>query len=344
MLSNFKLASFLCFFSFVQNSAYSQCTINSTSGYQVSVSICPQSVVVSTNNCPDGYNYNLNFNYNIVMTGAVQELYTLQTIMYCNGGQQLGYYALPKLGGSGSAVTTTNPWINVDGPQYNYTTHPDCNSATVQNLHCLTLQVIIQGPGIPYQTINCNCTTLALPVSFLGFEVEKNSGSNYLTWETESETRNKFFTIEVSEDAQTWSKIADVQAVGNSLEKQTYSYEDFKNIDNSVYYKLSQTDEDGTRNELSLVHVNRVENEFSVYPNPLTSNELNIQFPENFRQNSQVRFYDELGLLAEELNIAGGVIQEENLQVSKVSLAKGIYLVEIRSETQDHYRTRLVVQ
>jgi hypothetical protein len=154
--------------------ANAQCIINSNAGYSVS----PKSIVVSTTDCPWGYNYNVRFDYEIAIIGnppGNSGLNTLQTKIYCNNSAVNGYYALPLNGGSGSAVTTTNPFVNNNGEAYQYTTNPSCDEATVSNLNCLNIGVIIQGAGIPNQEINCNCSLMVLPV--------------------QSEKRNDYFTI-----------------------------------------------------------------------------------------------------------------------------------------------------
>lgn len=334
-------------FTFFQANA--QCIINSTAGYAVSVSICPKSIVVSTPDCPWGYNYNVQFDYEIAIIGSTPAnggLNTLQTKIYCNNSAVNGYYALPLNGGSGSAVTTTNPFVNNNGEAYQYTTNPDCNEATVANLNCVNIGVIIQGSGIPNQEIICNCSMLVLPVEFLSFEAEKRNDGNLLTWAVQSESRNDYFTIETSTDAVNWKELAKVKGAVNSTEAKTYSYFDTKNREASVYYKLSQTDLDGTRNELALEYVPFNEPDFNMYPNPTSDSKVRLTFSDNSETTALIV-----------RNEVGQVVFQQDLEpVSKsgktnyynsdldLGQSAGIYLVEIRSEKELVNRSKLVIR
>lgn len=325
---SFKLQITL-FLLFISSFGFSQCTVTSSQGYSVAVGICPQSIVVSSTNCPNGYNYNVNFNYSVVLSGAnVQELYTLQTLIDCNNGQQNGYYSLPKLGGTGSAVTTTNPFINTDGAANTYTTHPSCTQANVNNLNCVSLKLIIEGPGIPYQVVDCNCTAMVLPVEFLSFQGYNESDGNRLVWKTQSENRNKFFTVEVSEDAKTWNHLTDVPAVGNSVELSTYNFLDAEYVYKSVYYKLSQTDEDGTSNELAITYMKKANSSFLVSPNPSLDGNLNISFDVDGKAATMITVFSEIGqqVYSRELTT-----DELNLSTASVQLDQkaGLYFVEL---------------
>ncbi len=321
-----------------------QCLITSTAGYQVSATICPQSIVVSSTDCPNGYNYNVNFTYNIQMTGAVQELYTLQTLIDCNSGQQNGYYSLPKLGGAGNAVTTTNPFINTDGAAYTYTTHPSCTQATVNNLHCVSLKLIIQGPGIPYQVIDCNCSILALPVEFIGFTGERKSEGNLLTWSTASENRNAYFSLETSTNGQDWKKFKDIPSGGNSVKQQDYSFLDEVNVDESTYYKLSQTDLDGTRNELAIVYIKQATEGIVVFPNPSVNNEMNVQVGEEVKGDLTFVLINDLGQIAQEWSVEESAYKANRIVSLESHAAKGVYQLLTRKNQEIIARTRVVVE
>lgn len=340
-LTTIILTVFVAFFG---TRAQAQCVINSTAGYQVSVGICPESIIVSSTDCPNGYNYNVRFSYNIQLTGSnVQQLYTLQTLIDCNNGQQNGYYELPKSGGSGHAITTTNPFINTDGAAYTYTTHPSCTQATVNNLNCLTLKVIIQGPGIPYQVVDCNCTTMPLPVTFLGFTAEKTTEGNLLQWSTASEQRNKWFSIETSFDGQNWSLLRHIEAVGNSTEKNEYAFIDETNYTSSVYYKLSQTDEDGVRNELSIAYIDHAAEAFVVSPNPTNDGVIALTTPSGLKGEVDFVLYNTLGQQVGFWTSEGTLLEQDGSVRLDHQLQSGTYQLMIQNNGTTLQRTKLIV-
>ncbi len=326
-----------------------QCTITSSNGYVVSVSIQPTSIAVSSTNCPWGYNYNVNFNYNISITGPnAAAQYTLQAKIYCVNSAMNGAYSLPLNGGSGSATTTTNPYVPHNGTAYGYNApYPSCTNATVATLNCTTIDIVIEGPGIPYQEIHCNNTATVLPVEFLSFDAEKMNDGNLLSWDVQSESRNDYFTIETSKDGLNWKELAQVKGAINSTQLKTYSYLDTKNTVGSVYYKLSQTDLDGTRNELAIRYISAEEADFRMYPNPSADGQVHILFSNNSTAGSTLYLRNELGQL---------VLQQDLEPVSKsgktsyyssdLNLAQpaGVYLVEVRSGDDIINRSKLVIR
>jgi len=92
------------------------------------------------------------------------------------------------------------------------------------------------------------CTPVVLPVGlseFTGFKVEKD---NVLTWTTETEQNNDFFTLQWSASglANDWHTVQTIEGAGDSEIKKYYSavHSDYRQ--NSLnYYRLTQTDFNG---------------------------------------------------------------------------------------------------
>lgn len=337
------------FFIIFSNRANAQCSVTSTNGYVVNVSIVPKTIVVSTTDCQWGYNYNVRFDYNISITGPnAAAQYTLQARIYCVNGQMNGAYSLPLGGGSGSAVTTTNPSVPHNGTAYGYNSpYVSCNNATVATMQCNSIDVIIQGPGIPYQVIQCNSVISPMPVEFLYFEGEKKENGNLLTWAVESESRNDYFTIETSADGTNWKEFAQVKGAGNSTEAKTYEFLDTKNANESTYYKLSQTDLDGTRNELALKFIPVNDFEFRVYPNPTSDSKIHIDFSNTSDDASFVLVRNELGQPVFQTELESVAKSgKKTFYSSDLDLGQpaGVYLVEVHSGNQLVERSKLVIR
>jgi hypothetical protein len=88
---------------------------------------------------------------------------------------------------------------------------------------------------------NITCAA-AMPVELISFTGSKEDGFNELTWLIESETNCDFYTVETSQDFNEWSLVGIVKAEG--LNK--YVLRDDKFGSGINYYRLSQTDADGT--------------------------------------------------------------------------------------------------
>lgn len=186
-----------------------------------------------------------------------------------------------------------------------------------------------------------------MPVEFLSFNAEKMNDGNQLSWDVQSESRNDYFTIETSKDGLNWKELAQVKGAINSTQLKTYTYLDTKNTIGSVYYKLSQTDLDGTRNELAIRYISEEEADFRMYPNPSTDGQVHVLFSASSNANSVLYLRNELGQL---------VLQQDLEPVSKtgktayyssdlnLSQPAGVYFVEVSSGDDIINRSKLVIR
>lgn len=110
-----------------------------------------------------------------------------------------------------------------------------------------------------------------LPIELLAFAAKCENEEVILRWSTDSEFNNDFFTIESSFDASDWNSIATVDGAGTTTTLTNYAWTDLSNPGRSMYYRLSQTDNNGQTviHEIDyLENCSFPENAVSVYPNP----------------------------------------------------------------------------
>ncbi len=100
---------------------------------------------------------------------------------------------------------------------------------------------------------------IPLPVELTGFHGEINKDVNILSWTTKSELNNAYFTIERSVDGENWEVIGYEPGANNSSQEIEYAYRvyDYDNV--LTYYRLSQTDYDGTTKEVGLIALNNAD-------------------------------------------------------------------------------------
>ncbi len=91
-----------------------------------------------------------------------------------------------------------------------------------------------------------NGGTTPLPVQLLSFIGNEVEGRINLKWSTASEKNNDYYTIERSSDGLEYEHIANVNGAGNSTTVLEYSYTDHSPLYGRTYYRLKQTDFDGT--------------------------------------------------------------------------------------------------
>ncbi|MEQ8546304.1 MAG: T9SS type A sorting domain-containing protein [Cyclobacteriaceae bacterium] len=173
---------------------------------------------------------------------------------------------------------------------------------------------------------NCSVTTpIALPVSLLTFISRTENLHVTLQWITASELNNDFFTLEKSFDGINFSELSNVEGSGTSKELQIYQYIDMEHS-GVVYYRLSQTDYDGTYEILDAIRVGSASSlvKPSCYPNPLSqTRELTL---DHVTVDMGWQIFQASGSLIMGGNFLGG----NKLDLS--DLTKGLYFLMISSD------------
>ncbi len=100
--------------------------------------------------------------------------------------------------------------------------------------------------GFSEFAIGSNQSDNPLPVELLYFVAEEKGGNIELTWATASETNNDFFTLKRSTDMEGTEIIGYVQGAGNSIQTTCYGFTDTDPLPGINYYRLKQTDMDGS--------------------------------------------------------------------------------------------------
>ncbi|WP_439556839.1 T9SS type A sorting domain-containing protein [Dyadobacter sp.] len=106
----------------------------------------------------------------------------------------------------------------------------------------------------------------SLPVTLIYFRGKQEKTSNVISWKTASETSNKGFEIEKSQDSRTFERVGFIDGGGDTREDRSYRYIDHTPF-GVTYYRLKQLDYDG-RSDYSKIIMVKNEPELSVYPNP----------------------------------------------------------------------------
>ena len=119
-----------------------------------------------------------------------------------------------------------------------------------------------------------------LPIVLIAFDATVESQSVVLTWATASEESNDYFTVERSTDGEQFESVKDIKGKGTSLQETQYSTLDPSPIIGRSYYRLRQTDFDGTHSFSNVVRVDfepDIRPRLVVYPNPVEGPTLNVR-------------------------------------------------------------------
>jgi len=122
-----------------------------------------------------------------------------------------------------------------------------------------------------------------LPIELISFKAENKGNSVLVDWATAAEINNDYFTVQRSIDAINFEDIGLVDANGNSNITRYYSMYDERPFDGLSYYRLKQTDFDGSYTFSDIVAVKVKEISIvQFYPNPsITNATISIVSPDN---------------------------------------------------------------
>ncbi len=140
--------------------------------------------------------------------------------------------------------------------------------------------VIVGGSDCSQWTGSGPCTDNALlPVELTRFLAELRKQTIHLSWQTATELNNDYFTIERSQNGIHYEAIGKVQGYGTTNEQQDYEFADNNPLPGLSYYRLRQTDFDGTIEifrPVSVVFEGLASASASVFPNPFSQSELTV--------------------------------------------------------------------
>ena len=174
-------------------------------------------------------------------------------------------------------------------------------------------------------TLNSNGTTPITFVSFTGKAVNKTS---LLQWQTANEINTSYFIVQRSSDGIHFTDIGKVKAAGNSVSFSDYSFTDNTPVNRINYYRLKETDADGSYNYSIIITVDFMNGLLLVYPNP-AHNSITVYLPGG-PTASMLLLYDVYGKLVMQKNVESNTVIQE-MDISK--LAAGTYYIVDKQES-----------
>lgn len=189
---------------------------------------------------------------------------------------------------------------------------------------------------------NDNDNISPLPIELSKFDVNCKNEAVEVTWSTFSEVNNEYFLVERSSNMQTWEQVEIVSGAGNSNMLLSYSITDYRPLNGSSYYRLSQFDYDGQSKTFAPKSTNCVADDIqiSVFPNPASEN-INISITQMGNTKAKVEIINVVGVQVFQKEFA---LQEstQTLSIPCNHLANGTYIV--RTQLDDtHTDTRKII-
>lgn len=138
--------------------------------------------------------------------------------------------------------------------------------------------------------------TGSLPLTLVSFRAAEKDEKIFLTWVTSWEENTSHFDVERSTNGMSFTKVATVQASGNSVRTLSYEFRDNTPPQGTLYYRLRQVDTDG-KFSYSLTVRTRISGHLeavSIGPNP-TSGESTLLLPASWMGSYNCRIISASG-------------------------------------------------
>lgn len=178
-----------------------------------------------------------------------------------------------------------------------------------------------------------------LPITLISFTGKCTGNDVLLEWATALELNNSHFTIERSVDGQNFEPIATVNGAGNSVSARYYTWTDANTNGNLYYYRLKQTDYDGSFEYFNTVAAgcNAQAIQVLLYPNP-AEDLVQLQLSTPSSEEFTITVVDVTGkLVSEQVITTVKGVQTFTFDIS--TWQSGLYHVSLHNASQ-RFNTR----
>ncbi|HEY6502688.1 MAG TPA: DUF4082 domain-containing protein [Chitinophagaceae bacterium] len=176
----------------------------------------------------------------------------------------------------------------------------------------------------------------SLPVTLNDIKAINTNNDIAVSWKTSSESNNKGFEIQRSNNGSDWYAIGFVNGAGESTVTKNYSYTDKQLAPGLYYYRLKQVDFDGRSKNSSVVTAS-VSGKgkvslFQNYPNPFAQT-TTIRFDLPTAQKIRLSIVDMAGREVKVLANKQGEAGSHLVTLSSTGLSRQAYFIRLQTES-----------
>jgi len=166
-----------------------------------------------------------------------------------------------------------------------------------------------------------------VPIELLEFRGIATDDGNLISWRTASEINNDYFTLESSIDGINFLSLSIIEGAGTSSDINDYSYLDEVYKRNIIYYRLKQTDYDGTYSYSDIIQVFNNSNGQDTYEIiSLVHYDSSIEIQLSF-SNSNIQLIDMNGAIISNVSVSGN---QHSIETG--NSPNGIYYLHVYSD------------
>ncbi|MBL0358684.1 MAG: T9SS type A sorting domain-containing protein [Chitinophagaceae bacterium] len=216
---------------------------------------------------------------------------------------------------------------------------PDWRQETVDlsAFGCKTIQIGFEAIGafgnvMGLDDITINSTgdlNCAVPVTLVGFTVQKLNKANKLSWKTSQELNTLKFVVEQSRNGREFIELGQVAAAGNSNTERTYTYTHNLPEKGYNYYRIKMVDIDNSAKYSAVRSLQNLGvNEISSYPNPVRSSmQVSINAEKTDIANVLITDLSGKTIYSKVYNVTEG---DNNFTINTAGFTAGNYILKVQ--------------
>ena len=236
------------------------------------------------------------------------------------------------------------------GPNENASFADNCNTGGITTLHTQNANGAVTAPvsgnaiagasyivysvsGFSELWLGGSSISSPLPVELAAFDVTCTEGTARINWTTASEVNNHYFTVERSADDVTWTILATVPGAGNSNSPLQYTVTDDRPEEWITYYRLRQTDYNGTEelfSEKSIYCTGNAADGLLLYPNPATD-QVTLSLYINEFSDASIGISDARGAVLRTINWPALDKGMHTRTIPLEGMAPGMYIMRVQT-------------
>ena len=188
-----------------------------------------------------------------------------------------------------------------------------------------------------------NAASTPLPIELTAFNVAYESPIVTTSWQTASELNNDYFTLERAGKDLVFEEVGRKPGAGTSKVLHSYSMIDQYPYEGTSYYRLKQTDFDGTStySDTKYMFIEETKKQIAVFPNPNEGKQIEIAFGNKRFNLNYISVINQQGRVIETSYAIGSDLQQYSIELQQ-KLPPGLYIVKVHYNGKDEFVKLLV--
>ena len=178
--------------------------------------------------------------------------------------------------------------------------------------------------AVPDSSNGCVITIGSIvPITISSFSVSLSNGADILNWVVAFEQGQVNYTVQRSNNGNSFNDISSIQGNNNGSTDIKYSYSDITSGQGTLYYRLKITQQNGSISYTPIISINNLAfSGIKIYPNPVTGNNFTMNIPDEMLP-ANFSIVDAAGRVVYQSRIL------EATSTINAEIASGIYALKI---------------